>query len=697
MLKILLAYAFLLAILAAAAENAKPPVAKKIPHVEMLHGDQRVDDYFWLREKTNPDVKTYLEAENAYAESVLAPFASLRETLYKEMLGRIKQTDTTAPYRKGGYLYYSRTEEGKQYSIYCRKKGTLEAAEAVFLDLNELAKGERFMAAAAMQVADDEQQLAYTTDNVGFRQYRLFVKDLTSGKVTGPIAEKVGSVAWAADNKTLFYTVEDSAKRQYRLYRHELGSDAHDLVYEEKDERFRVGVQRTRSKAYLILQAESHTTSEARYLSAATPRGEFKMIQAREPEHEYAVDHNGDRFYIRTNDKGRNFRIVSAPVSAPGKARWHEEVPHKDKVMLDDFDMFAGYMTLFEREGGLPHIRVIDLKTKASHRIAVPEAAYDISPGTNADFDTKTYRYNYQSFTTPPSNYDYDLASRKATLVKRVEILGGFDPDKYQSERITAKAADGTEIPISLVYRKGLKKDGSAPMLLSAYGSYGYSRPLTFSSVRASLLDRGVTYALAHIRGGGEMGKAWHDQGRMMNKRNTFTDFIACAEHLVNQQYTARERLVIEGGSAGGLLMGAVTNMRPDLFKAVIAHVPFVDVINTMLDESLPLTIGEFEEWGNPKKRDEYYYMKTYCPYSNLDRRGFPSMLVKTSFDDSQVMYHEPAKYVAKMRTLKTDSNPLLFYTNMAGGHGGSSGRYDRLREEAFDYAFLLWQVGLAK
>jgi oligopeptidase B len=686
----------LTATLLMSADIPKPPVATKSPHVETLHGDRRVDDYFWLREKSNPAVRQHLLAENAYAEAVLAPLAGLREKLYQEMLGRIKQTDQDPPYRRGGHWYYTRTEEGKQYPIHCRRKGAMDAPEQVLLDVNQLAQGERFMSLGGSRPSDDARLFAYSTDNTGFRQYRLFVKDLETGATRGPLADKVGSFAWAADNQTLFYTVEDDAKRQYRLYRHRLGTAEHTLVYEEKDERFRIGVGRTRSLQYLVLDIGSHTASESRLLAADKPTSEWKLVQARSTDHEYEVDHHGDRLYIRTNDKGRNFRIVSAPVATPDSSHWREEIPHSADVMLSSHDLFAGHMLLFERQDGLPHLRVVELKSRASHRIALPDPVYDVRPGVNAEFDPAALRYNYQSFTTPDSVYDYDLASRKSKLVKRTEVLGGFDPANYRSERVVATASDGTRVPISLVYRKGFRRDGSKPMWLSGYGSYGFSRAVQFSSARVSLLDRGVTYAIAHIRGGGEMGKAWHDQGRMRNKRNSFTDFIACAEHLVASRYTAKDKLVIEGGSAGGLLMGAVVNLRPDLFKAVVARVPFVDVINSMLDETLPLTVGEFEEWGNPKVAEDYRYMKTYCPYSNLDRRAYPSMLVKTSFDDSQVMYHEPAKYVAKLRTLKTDSNPLLFITNMAGGHGGSSGRFDRLREEALDYAFALWQVGKA-
>lgn len=685
-------------IMAPAMELApKSPVAKKQPKVTVLHQDRLVDDYFWLRERQNPEVRAYLEAENAYAEAVLKPLQPLREALYQEMLARIKQTDLSVPYRKNGYWYYSRTEEGKQYPIYCRKQGSLDAAEQVTLDLNELAKGERFMSLGQYQVSSDGNWLAYSTDHTGFRQFKLWVKDLRNGQTQGPIAEKVGSVAWAADNRTLFYTVEDQAKRQYRLFRHVLGSTRHDLIYEEKDERFRVFVFRTRSEQFLLLGSASLTASEFRYLPAADPGGAWRLIQEREADHEYEVDHRGDFFYIRTNSGGRNFRLVAAPIASPGKQHWKEVLPHRDRVMLAHVLCFADYYAALEREDGLPHLRIADYGSGQSHRIAMPEAVYAVFPEINAEYQTGVFRYSYQSFTTPQSVYEYDVRARTAKLLKRIEVLGGFDPSNYQAERLWAQAQDGTRIPISLVYRKGFRPDGKAPLLLYGYGSYGASIPIAFSSNRLSLLDRGVVFALAHIRGGGDLGKAWHDAGRMKNKRNTFTDFIACAEHLIAQRYTSKERLIIEGGSAGGLLMGAVVNMRPDLFAAVVSHVPFVDVINTMLDESLPLTVGEFEEWGNPKKKDEYAYIKTYCPYTNLERKAYPAMLVKTSFDDSQVMYWEPAKYVAKLRTLKTDDNPLLLVTNFAGGHGGSSGRYDRLRETALDYAFMLWRWGIAR
>ena len=684
---------------AALAGDVAPPAAPKVPHMQTVNGDTLKDDYFWMREKENPKVRAFLEAENAYTEAFMKPTEAFQKTLYDEMLGRIKETDLSVPYRDGGWYYYSRTEKGKQYPIYCRKKGSLEAPEDVYLDVNALAVGEKFMSVAVRDVTDDGNLLAYTTDNTGFRDYTLHVKDLTTGKLFAETVPRVSSVAWAADNKTLFYTVTDPAKRPYRLYRHVLGTDtAKDaLVLEEKDEMFRVFAGRSRSRKILFVGAGSHTSSEWQYLPADQPAAALRMISPREKDHEYDVDHRGDLFYIRTNKACRNFRAVTAPVATPGQANWKELAPCGGALMLEDINVFADYAVFSEREDGLPRLRITDFKTGGSYRVDFPEAIYSVFLTNNIEFDVRELRYNYQSFTTPPSIYDYDMATKARKLLKQYEVLGGYDSSRYTSERRYATAADGTKVPISVVYRKGFVADGKAPLLLTAYGSYGAPSDAEFNSNRVSLLDRGVVFAVGHIRGGGDLGKTWHDAGRMLNKKNTFTDFIACADALVADKYTSKDRLVIEGGSAGGLLMGAVTNMRPDLFKAVVARVPFVDVINTMLDESLPLTVGEFEEWGNPKIPEQYAYMKSYSPYDNLEAKAYPAMLVKTSLDDSQVMYWEPAKYVAKMRTLKTDQNPLIFKINMAGGHGGSSGRYDRLKETAFDYAFVLREVGIEK
>ncbi|HET6899635.1 MAG TPA: S9 family peptidase [Vicinamibacteria bacterium] len=676
----------------------RPPTARKQPKVDVVHGERREDDYFWMREKSNPEVASYLEAENAYADAVMKPTEGFQRALYDEMLGRIQETDVNVPYRQGAYFYYSRTEQGKQYPILCRKFESLEAPEQVTLDVNLLAEGHAFMALGAYAVSDDGNLLAYSTDSTGFRQYDLFIKDLRTGQSGPAVAPKTGSVAWAADNRTLFYTVEDEAKRHYRLYRHRLGAATPDeLVFEEPDEAFNIGVGRTRSRAYLVLGAGSLTTAEARVLAADDPAGEWRLLAPRIHDQEYDVDHHDGWFYFRVNDTGRNFRLVKAPLDAPGRENWTEVIPHRPGVMLEGVDFFHAFYVLLERETGLQRLRLVDVASGAAQDVPFPEPAYSVFPAANAEFDTRKFRYSYESMVTPRSIFDYDVDTKTSELLKEQPVLGGYDRSRYASERLFATAPDGVQVPISIVYRKDTPRDGSAPMLLGGYGSYGLPLPVTFSSARLSLLDRGVTVALAHIRGGGEMGKPWHDDGRLMNKRNTFTDFVAVAEHLVARKYTSSDRLVIEGGSAGGLLMGAVTNMRPELFKAVVSHVPFVDVINTMLDASLPLTVGEYEEWGNPREKEAYDYMKTYCPYTNLAARAFPAMLVKTSFNDSQVMYWEPAKYVAKMRTLKTDANPLLLKTNMGAGHGGASGRYDRLHEIAFDYAFVLGQVGIAR
>ena len=680
--------------------HAAPPVANRIHTENHIHGGTLVDDYRWLREKSNPEVAQYLETENAYTDAIMKPTEPLQKKLYDEMVSHIKETDVNVPYKDGDYSYYSRVEAGKQYPIFARKKASLDAAEQITLDVNALAQGEKFMALGAYDVSEDGNLLAYSTDNTGFRQYRLHVRDLRSGKDLPDTAEKTGSIVWASDNQTIFYTVEDAAKRHYRLYRHKLGTDSKndDLVYEEKDERFNIGAEKSRSRKYILLVSASHTTSEFRYLDAGNPAGEWKLIAPREQDVEYYADHLGDSFYIRTNDKGRTFRLVAAPVNDPGKKNWKEIVPVRADVMLSDFEPFRDFYVLVERENGLPQLTIVDLASGAKQRIAYPEPIYTASPQVNREFKTKFFRYSYQSLITPSSVFDYDVEKHASTLLKQTEVPGGYDPSKYKSERVWATAKDGTRIPISVVYRKDLKKeDGSNPLYVSGYGSYGFSLPVTFSGNRLSLLDRGVVMAYVHIRGGGEMGKPWHDAGRMMNKMNTFTDFIACAEYLAANKYGARDRIAIEGGSAGGLLMGAVTNLRPDLFKVVLSHVPFVDVMNTMLDASLPLTVPEYEEWGNPNEKPAYDYMLQYSPYDNLKKGAYPAILVKTSFNDSQVMYWEPAKYVAKLRTLKTDNNVLILKTNMAAGHGGSSGRYDRFKEVAFDYAFLLTQLGVEK
>jgi oligopeptidase B len=733
----------------AAVGSAEPPLAMRHPAEHVIHGDRRVDHYAWMREKRDPRVKEYLEAENAYADELMRTTDELQERLYQEMLGRIQQTDLSVPYLLRGYEYYTRTEEGKQYSIYCRRRVGLadgrnlgpadrplrnegvissqipdirQSEEEVLLDLNELAAGHTYMGLGIFEMSDDNRLLAYATDRTGFRQYVLEVKDLETGAMLPFRMERVTSAAWSHDGRVLFYVTEDEVtKRSNQLRRHEIaeatpragqqtgvpGND--ELIYEERDERFRIDVEKSRSGAYLFLVSNSHTTSEVRYLRADRPRGAFQLVAEREDDHEYYLDHHpggasdpaGGIFFVRTNSGGRTYRLMTAPTEDPVRSRWREVIGNRPKVMLSGLEAFRTHLVLLEREDGLPYLRIIDLTREAptaqaaSKRIEFAEPAYNAMLGNNPEFDTTFVRFQYESMVTPRSVYDYHVKTGRRTLRKQQPVLGGYDSGLYVSERLHANAPDGTAVPISLVRRKDTLRDGSAPLLLYGYGSYGLSMPVTFSSNRLSLLDRGFVYAIAHIRGGGELGKPWHDAGRMHRKMATFTDFIACAEYLIAKRYTQKGRLVIEGGSAGGLLMGAVTNMRPDLFRVVVSHVPFVDVLNTMLDASLPLTVGEYEEWGNPQVEKDYFYMKMYCPYTNVERKPYPRMLVKTAWNDSQVMYWEAAKYVAKLRAMKTDGNVLLLKTNMGAGHGGASGRYDFLREIALDYAFVLRELGM--
>jgi oligopeptidase B len=674
----------------------QPPVTDKKPKTTEIHGEKLTDNYFWLREKTNPAVIAHLEAENAYTTTVMKPTEALQEKLYNEILSHIKQDDSNVPYRQGGYFYFSKTKTGLQYPIFYRKNGSLGAPEELVLDQNELAKGQKFMSLGAYLPSDDGNLLAYSTDNTGYRQYTLQVKDMRTGQLLPEKIERVGSVAWANDNKTLFYQTEDPVtKRSDKLWRHVLGTDKYELIYEEKDELFDLGVGKSLDKAVIFLGAYSKTSNEFRYIPANDPNADWKIILPRQADHEYDVDHRGDLFYIRTNKGAKNFRIVTAPVSDPSEKNWKEFIAHRPAVKVEGVDLFANHAVISEWENGLQQLEVVDFKTNKRHRIAFPEPVYSAGTTSNREFDTDVVRYNYQSLTTPSSVFDYDMNTRKAALKKQTEVPGGFDKNNYKAERVFATAADGTKIPMSVVYRKTVKLDGSAPLLLYGYGSYGISISPGFSASRLALLDRGVIFVIAHIRGGGELGEPWREAGRMMNKINTFTDFIASAEHLVNNKYTSKDRIVIQGGSAGGLLMGAVANMRPDLFKAVVAQVPFVDVLNTMLDASLPLTTSEYIEWGNPNEKPAYDYMKKYSPYDNIHQASYPAMLVKVSLNDSQVPYWEGAKLVAKLRDFKTDHNPLLLKVNMGAGHGGASGRYDAFRETAFDYAFMLWQMGL--
>jgi oligopeptidase B len=686
----------------------RPPQARQEPAPTTLHGQTLEDNYRWMRDKSSPELLAYLEAENAYALSVMAPTEPLQAKLYAEMLSHIKETDVSVPYRDCGWFYYTRTVEGSQYPIHCRKLATGakfdgSQPEEVLLDVNQLAKGQPFMSVGGMTVSPDGFKLAYSTDNTGFRQYTLHVRDLKSGADLPDTAKRVGSIAWAADSKILFYTTEDEVtKRHDHVFRHRLGDDvAHDVViYEERDERFNIAVDKTRDCKYLLLELGSHTTNEWRFLSADTPEGEFKVIAPRIDEQEYVVDHRRGLFYIRTNDVGKNFRVVTAPVDKAGREFWTELIPMDKESPLEDFELFASFCFSSRRKLGLPTLTVTSIGTdgrlRGSKEIEFPEPVYSAGAYANPEFNTETFLYSYQSLVSPASVYEYDVQTGASILLKQQEVPGGFDAALYGSERVWAEAADGVKVPVSLVYRRNLfKHDSKNSLYIYGYGSYGYPLPISFSPARLSLLDRGVVIAYAHIRGGGEMGDSWHDAGKMMLKRNTFSDFIAVTELLVAKGYGAKDRVAIEGGSAGGLLMGAVVNMRPDLFRVVLSHVPFVDVMNTMLDASLPLTVAEYEEWGNPNEAEAFAYMRSYSPYDNLKAGDYPATLVKTSLNDSQVMYWEPAKYVAKLRTLKKNDTPLLLHINMDAGHGGSSGRYDYLKEIAFDFAFLLTQLGV--
>jgi oligopeptidase B len=663
-----------------------------------------VDPYYWLREKGTPEVERYLEAENAYTEAATAHLKPFREALYEEMLGRIKQTDLSVPTRIGRFHYYRRTVEGLQYPIRCRRPAGPDGAyseaapEEVLLDQNEMAKGLAFLSVGEFEASDDDGRLLYSTDDTGFRQYKLFVKELASGAVRGPLAERVTSATWAADNRTLFYVTEHPVtKRPDTLWRLEVGGQP-TKVYEETDELFMIGVGRTKDRKFVALGSRSTDTWDRWLLPAATPTAELRRVLPREKGHKYDVEHRDGTLYIRTNKDAKNFRLVTAPLADPSPATWKPLVEHRADVLLEEVEVFRDFLVVQEAQAGLNRLRIRAFADGQWKEVSFPEPVYAAFAAGTPEFDSTLFRYNYQSLVTPSSVYDYDMAAGTSTLLKREEVLGGFDPGRYASERLWATARDGTKVPISIVYPKGIVRDGKAPLWLYAYGSYGYGMPAGFDSRRLSLLDRGVAYAIAHIRGGNEMGEAWHDDGMLMKKKNTFFDFIDCAELLVKEKWTSPDRLLIEGGSAGGLLMGAVTNERPDLFRAVHAAVPFTDVMNTMMDASLPLTVGEYLEWGNPNEKAAFDYMLSYSPYDNLARKVYPAILVTTSYNDSQVMYWEPAKYVAKLRTLKTDANPLLLRTKMQpAGHGGASGRYDALKDRAFEVAWMLEQVGITK
>ena len=687
------------------AQSPNPPVAKQAEHISIWHGEKVNDPWFWLREKANPAVTAYLNAENAYTEAMTAGLKPFSEALYKEMLGRIKQTDLSVPTRRGAYFYYSRTEEGKQYPIQCRRKAGAgggyeeKAPEQVLLDQNELAKGLPFHSLGEFLVSDDDRTLLFSTDTIGFRQYKLYTKDLATGAVSAPLAERVTSLAWAADSRHVFYVTEDDVtKRSDQLWRLDLQGGKPELALEEKDELYGIGVGRTKDQRYLVLEAQSTDTWETSYLAATEPKGAFIAVLPREKGHKYDLEHREGLFYIRTNKGSKNFRLVTAPVATPDPKHWTEVLPHRSDVLLEGVDPFQDFLVVREKSQGMDRFRIFDMKAGTWREVGFPEPVYAAFPGGTPEYTATAYRLNYQSLITPSSVYDCNMATGQQTLLKQTEVLGGYDKTRYATERLWAPARDGVKVPLSVVYKKGVKRDGKAPLFLYGYGSYGLGMPATFSIPRLSLLDRGMVYVIAHIRGGNELGEVWHDNGMLMKKMNTFTDFIDSAEFLVKEKWTSPDRLVIEGGSAGGLLMGAVVNLRPDLFKAVHSAVPFVDVMNTMMDASLPLTVGEYLEWGNPNEKAAFDSMRSYSPYDNLKKGAYPAMLVTSSFNDSQVMYWEPAKYVAKLRTLKTDAKPLLLKMKMEpAGHGGASGRYDVLKDKAFETAWMLEQVGIRK
>lgn len=676
-----------------------PPVAEKIRKELTAHGQTRVDEYYWLRERDNPKVIDYLKAENDYLRAVMKPTEALQEALYKEMAGRVQPTDMSVPYKKNGYFYYRRYEEGKDYPIYCRKKGTLEAPEEIILNGNELAAGHSFFSVTGLEVSPNNTLLAYGADTVSRRLYTLHFKNLSTGQtLPDEIANTEGTAAWANDNATVFYTQKDTTTlRPYRVMKHALGTDPKGdaEVFVETDETFTTDVYRSRSNKLLMISSQSTLTSEYRYLDAGHPEAEFRVIQPRERGLEYHAEHFGDRFYILTNLQAKNFRLMVTPAGRTTKDNWTEVIPHRDDVLLEGFELFDSFLAVEERKSGLTRVRVIGWKDKAEHEIDFGEETYSASLGENPESGTDWLRFNYSSLTTPDSVYDYQMATQEKKLLKRQEVVGAFKPEDYRTERLFATASDGTKIPVSVVYRKGFRKNGGNPLLLYGYGSYGASETDDFSAARLSLLDRGFVFAIAHIRGGSEMGRMWYEDGKLLKKKNTFTDFIASAEFLVAEKYAHPGKLFAMGGSAGGLLMGAVVNLRPDLFCGIVAEVPYVDVITTMLDPSIPLTTDEYDEWGNPNAKEYYDYMLSYSPYDNVAAKEYPAMLVTTGLHDSQVQYWEPAKWVARLRARKTDNRPLLLYTNMDAGHGGASGRFRRLRETALEYAFLLDLAGI--
>lgn len=678
--------------------KATPPSAEKRPYEMTEHGNTRTDNYYWLNQREDQDVLDYLNAENSYREDVMAGLEEVQEELFEELKGRIKEKDESVPYFENGYWYYYRYEEGQEYRIYCRKKGSQDAAEEILLNVNEMAKGFDYYNVGDMEVSPDNKTLAYSVDTLSRRIYTIYFKDLESGEVSTETVPNVEpSVVWANDNKTLFYTTKDEQTlRAFKVFKHKMGTDASNdvMVFHEEDETFLIGIDKTKSKKYIVIGSYQTLSQEYRYVDADNPDGEWKVFQPRERKLEYSIDHAGDKWYVRTNMDAKNFRLMSADEGKTGKSNWTEVIPHRDDVYFQSMEFFKNYMVLTERIDGLRKVRVKSWDGAQDYHIEFGEDAYVAGPSINPEYETDVVRLSYQSMTTPASTIDHEMGKQKNTVIKEQEVLGGFDKNNYVSERTFATARDGVKVPISIVYRKGFKKDGTQPLLLYAYGSYGYSIDPSFRASRLSLLDRGFAFAIAHIRGGQEMGRQWYEDGKLLKKKNTFTDFIDCGKYLVENNYTNNDNLFAMGGSAGGLLMGAILNMEPDMWKGVIAAVPFVDVVTTMLDETIPLTTFEWDEWGDPRKKEYYDYMLSYSPYDQVEAKDYPAILVTTGLHDSQVQYWEPAKWVAKLRELKTDKNPLLLHTNMEAGHGGASGRFKAYKETAMEYAFMLDLAG---
>lgn len=685
-------------LIAGCSTGPKPPEAEIIPKELVSNGHTRTDNYFWLNERDNPKVIEYLKAENEYAAQAMKGTEALQDKIFKEIVGRIKQNDESLPYKENGYYYYTKFIQGKEYPVYCRKKGTLDAPEEILLDVNVLAKGHKFFSVSGISVSPDNGKIAYGVDTVSRRKYDIYFKDLTTGTITDDrINNTTGEIVWANDNKTVFYVLKDNTLRPFKVMKHSIGmaSAVDKLSFIETDETYNVGISKTKSKRFIIISSSSTLSDEHRYLDANKPGDSFGVFHTREKDLKYDIEHFENNFYVRTNWNALNFRLMKTPLGKTEKVNWKEVIPHRENVLIENIEIFKNFLVIAEKENASSHLRVIDWKINSDYRVDFGEQVYSASISINPDFDSDVLRYNYTSMTTPPSIYDYNMKNREKKLMKRNEVLGGFSPDNYESKRLFAKAGDGTLVPVSLVYKKGIQLNGSNPLLLYGYGSYGSSSNPSFNVDRISLLDRGFVYAIAHIRGGQEMGRSWYENGKLLKKKNTFTDFIDCAKFLIEQKYTNPEKLFALGGSAGGLLVGAVANMAPDLFKGMIAAVPFVDVVTTMLDSSIPLTTAEYDEWGNPNKKEYYDYMLSYSPYDNVEKKNYPAMLVTAGLHDSQVQYFEPAKWVAKLRKFKTDDNMLLFVTNMEAGHGGASGRFERYKLTALQYAFMLNLCGI--